>query len=94
MNYSVKEIYYTLQGEGLHAGRPAVFLRFTSCNLWSGRDQDRQTEGAPAGAPRGATPTSSALMDREESTAAALQYCLAHPQCRLSLQTHKLVGIR
>ena len=42
MSYSVKEIYYTLQGEGVHAGRPAVFLRFTGCNLWSGRDQDRQ----------------------------------------------------
>lgn len=42
MSYSVKEIYYTLQGEGVHAGRPAVFLRFTGCNLWSGREQDRQ----------------------------------------------------
>jgi 7-carboxy-7-deazaguanine synthase (Cx14CxxC type) len=41
MSYSVKEIYYTLQGEGVNAGRPAVFLRFTGCNLWSGREQDR-----------------------------------------------------
>lgn len=41
MSYSVKEIYYTLQGEGVHAGRPAVFLRFAGCNLWSGREQDR-----------------------------------------------------
>ena len=41
MTYSVKEIYYTLQGEGAQAGRPAVFLRFAGCNLWSGRDQDR-----------------------------------------------------
>lgn len=41
MSYSVKEIYYTLQGEGVHSGRPAVFLRFTGCNLWSGREQDR-----------------------------------------------------
>ncbi len=41
MSYSVKEIYYTLQGEGVHAGRPAVFLRFTGCNLWSGREPDR-----------------------------------------------------
>src|SRR5882724_8043272 len=41
MNYSVKEIYYTLQGEGAHTGRPAVFLRFTGCNLWSGREADR-----------------------------------------------------
>ena len=39
--YSVKEIFYTLQGEGAHAGRPAVFCRFAGCNLWSGREQDR-----------------------------------------------------
>jgi len=39
--YSVKEMFYTLQGEGAHAGRPAVFCRFTGCNLWSGREQDR-----------------------------------------------------
>jgi 7-carboxy-7-deazaguanine synthase (Cx14CxxC type) len=39
--YKVKEIYYTLQGEGRHAGRPAVFCRFTGCNLWSGREVDR-----------------------------------------------------
>ena len=41
MSYSVKEIFYTLQGEGLRAGRPAVFCRFAGCNLWSGREQDR-----------------------------------------------------
>ena len=41
MTYSVKEIYYTLQGEGAQAGRPAVFLRFAGCKLWSGREQDR-----------------------------------------------------
>jgi 7-carboxy-7-deazaguanine synthase len=39
--YSVKEIYYTLQGEGAHTGRPAVFLRFAGCNLWTGREKDR-----------------------------------------------------
>lgn len=39
--YAVKEIFYTLQGEGFHAGRPAVFCRFSGCNLWSGREQDR-----------------------------------------------------
>jgi len=39
--YSVKEAYYTLQGEGFHVGRPAVFLRFAGCNLWSGREQHR-----------------------------------------------------
>jgi len=41
MTYTVREIYYTLQGEGAQAGRPAVFLRFAGCNLWSGREQDR-----------------------------------------------------
>jgi 7-carboxy-7-deazaguanine synthase (Cx14CxxC type) len=41
MTYSVKEIYYTLQGEGAHTGRPAVFLRFAGCNLWSGHARDR-----------------------------------------------------
>lgn len=41
MTYSVKEIFYTLQGEGTHTGRPAVFCRFAGCNLWSGREQDR-----------------------------------------------------
>ena len=41
MTYSVKEIYYTLQGEGAHAGRAAVFLRFAGCNLWSGLERDR-----------------------------------------------------
>ncbi|ODS00921.1 7-carboxy-7-deazaguanine synthase [Methyloceanibacter methanicus] len=39
--YAVKEIYYTLQGEGAQAGRPAVFCRFAGCNLWSGRECDR-----------------------------------------------------
>jgi len=41
MTYSVKEIFYTLQGEGANTGRPAVFLRFAGCNLWSGREPDR-----------------------------------------------------
>lgn len=39
--YKVKEIYYTLQGEGYHSGRPAIFVRFSGCNLWSGREEDR-----------------------------------------------------
>ncbi len=43
MTYSVKEIFYTLQGEGVHTGRPAVFCRFSGCNLWTGREADRQT---------------------------------------------------
>jgi 7-carboxy-7-deazaguanine synthase len=41
--YQVKEIFYTLQGEGANAGTPAVFCRFAGCNLWSGREEDRAT---------------------------------------------------
>ena len=41
--YTVKECFYTLHGEGSHAGRPAVFLRFSGCNLWTGREADRAT---------------------------------------------------
>jgi 7-carboxy-7-deazaguanine synthase len=41
--YTVKEIFYTLQGEGANAGRPAVFCRFSGCNLWTGREHDRAT---------------------------------------------------
>jgi len=41
MKYAVKEIYYTLQGEGAQTGRPAVFCRFAGCNLWTGREEDR-----------------------------------------------------
>jgi 7-carboxy-7-deazaguanine synthase (Cx14CxxC type) len=43
MSYAVKEIFYTLQGEGAQTGRPAVFCRFAGCNLWSGRESDRST---------------------------------------------------
>jgi organic radical activating enzyme len=41
MSYFVKELYYTLQGEGANTGRAAVFCRFAGCNLWSGREEDR-----------------------------------------------------
>ncbi|HUM90693.1 MAG TPA: 7-carboxy-7-deazaguanine synthase, partial [Candidatus Competibacter sp.] len=41
MAYPVKELFYTLQGEGARSGRPAVFCRFVGCNLWSGREADR-----------------------------------------------------
>lgn len=41
MSYSVKEVFYSLQGEGFHSGRPAIFCRMSKCNLWSGREADR-----------------------------------------------------
>ena len=43
MTYSVKEVFYTLQGEGANAGRPAIFCRFAGCNLWTGRETDRSS---------------------------------------------------
>ena len=43
MTYAVKELFYTLQGEGANTGRPAVFCRFAGCNLWTGRESDRAT---------------------------------------------------
>jgi len=45
--YAVKEIFYTLQGEGANAGRAAVFLRFSGCNLWTGREEDRAEAACP-----------------------------------------------
>src|SRR5215831_11595357 len=47
MSYAVKEIFYTLQGEGANTGRPAVFCRFAGCNLWSGREEDRASAVCP-----------------------------------------------
>ena len=41
--YKIKEIFYTIQGEGLHTGRPAIFLRFSGCNLWTGLKKDRKS---------------------------------------------------
>ena len=43
MSYAVKELFYTLQGEGAQTGRAAVFCRFAGCNLWTGREEDRET---------------------------------------------------
>lgn len=47
MTYTVKELFYTLQGEGAQSGRAAVFCRFSGCNLWSGRETDRQMSQCP-----------------------------------------------
>jgi 7-carboxy-7-deazaguanine synthase len=210
MSYAVKEMFYSLQGEGRHAGRPAVFCRFAGCNLWSGRERDRATaacnfcdtdfvgvDGEGGGrfndaqslaraveqmwgggrderfvvltggepllqagdevvaalhecgfeiavetngtlaaprridwitvSPKGTTPLTQVTgdelklvfpqadvdpaafenlafnhfflqpkdgPDREANTAAAISYCLRHPRWRLSLQTHKYMGIR
>lgn len=76
MTYTVREIYFTLQGEGARTGRPAVFLRFSGCNLWSGREQHRaeavcrfcDTEFVGTGGPGGgkfasATDLASAVAD-------------------------------
>jgi len=41
MSYQIKEVFYSLQGEGTHTGRPAIFCRFSNCNLWTGREKDR-----------------------------------------------------
>ena len=41
--YAIKEMFYTIQGEGVHTGRPAVFCRFAGCNLWSGLEKDRKS---------------------------------------------------
>jgi 7-carboxy-7-deazaguanine synthase len=77
MSYAVKEIFYTLQGEGAQSGRAAVFCRFAGCNLWSGLERDRSTAicrfcdtdfvGAD-GPDGGRFETASALADRIEAT--------------------------
>jgi len=77
MSYTVKELFYTLQGEGAQAGRAAVFCRFTGCNLWSGREEDRTTAACTFcdtdflgidGDGGGRFPTADALGDRIEET--------------------------
>lgn len=75
MSYAVKEIFYTLQGEGHNAGRPAVFCRFAGCNLWTGREQDRatavctfcDTDFVGIGADGGRFASAAALADRVAS---------------------------
>ena len=76
MSYAVKEIFYTLQGEGAQAGRAAVFCRFSGCNLWSGHEKDRSiamckfcdTDFIGSGPDGGKFETESALADRIEQT--------------------------
>lgn len=77
MSYHVKEIFYSLQGEGAHTGRPAVFCRFAGCNLWSGREQDRHKAICPFcdtqfrgtdGSGGGRFGTAAALADRIRAT--------------------------
>jgi organic radical activating enzyme len=144
MTYTVKEIFYTLQGEGANAGRPAVFCRFSGCNLWTGREADRahavctfcDTDFVGVGPDGGKFSRAVDLADAvsarwpwdssagarplvvctggrfesldfehfflqpmdgplvEENTRRAVAYCLAHPRWRLSVQTHKVLGIR
>jgi 7-carboxy-7-deazaguanine synthase (Cx14CxxC type) len=76
VSYQVKEIFYTLQGEGTHAGRPAVFCRFSGCNLWSGREADRSSAVCQfcdtdfigiEGVGGGSFPSSTELVDSIES---------------------------
>lgn len=72
MAYTVKEIFYTLQGEGANAGRAAVFCRFSGCNLWTGREEDRDravckfcdTDFVGIGADGGRFPTAESLAAR------------------------------
>jgi 7-carboxy-7-deazaguanine synthase len=74
--YTVKEIFYTLQGEGVHAGRPAVFCRFSGCNLWTGREADRHsavcrfcdTDFVGVGPDGGKFATADALAERVAAT--------------------------
>jgi len=76
MTYAVKEIFYTLQGEGFHAGRPSVFCRFSGCNLWTGREADRDravckfcdTDFVGVGTDGGRFETACALAERVAST--------------------------
>ena len=90
MSYAVKEIFYTLQGEGHNAGRPAVFCRFAGCNLWTGREADRasavcrfcDTDFVGIGPDGGKFATAAALADRvasewprEQSPAKPLVVC-------------------
>ncbi|WP_400766980.1 hypothetical protein [Methylosinus sporium] len=90
----MQEMFYSLHGEGLNAGRPAVFWRFSECEFWSGGERDRATAACNF--------CEADFVGSMETTAADAKipvrwqrqaYCLRHPRWRLSLQTHNLVGI-
>ncbi len=97
--YAVKEIFYTLQGEGANAGRAAVFCRFAGCNLWSGREVDRDTadcrfcdtdfvgtDGAGGGKFRDAAALASAIAAAwtgRRTTTASLSSRVVSLRCRL-----------
>src|SRR5438034_765716 len=127
MGYAVKEIFFTLQGEGANVGTPAVFCRFAGCNLWTGREEDRASAVCTfCVSPKAGTdlvlssgdelklifPQEMAVPEQfenlafrhfflqpmdgvrlAENTRLAVDYCLAHPRWRLSLQTHKILGL-
>ena len=93
MSYSVKEIFYTLQGEGAQTGRAAVFCRFVGCNLWSGREEDRanaickfcDTDFLGTDGPDGGKfETEAALADRIEQT-----WQSASPVCKQVCGIHR-----
>ena len=71
MTYHVKEVFYTLQGEGANVGRPAVFCRFTACNLWSGREQDRVTAVCSSATPISSGRTAPAVAPSSDADALA-----------------------
>ena len=101
MTYAVKEIYFTLQGEGAHTGRPAVFLRFAGCNLWTGREEDRAgalcnfcdtefvgTDGPGGGKFKTAAKLARAVRECWRSPIGTRAEAWAHSALRLSAVSH------
>lgn len=89
MSYAVKEVFYTLQGEGANVGRPAVFLRFSGCNLWSGLERDRGA--GPGGCSRwcdtnfvGTDGTGGGKFRTPEDLVSAVTSCWPHSDKRMT----------